>query len=116
MQTAARQGDAPVARDQRMEPDDGFATTDAWLAAFIASRTGRAWAEPGLSTRECAYLALAADVAQQTLRPGFQAHVARARASGATPELRSSRSMRLSGVLPCEAEATLPPRTSAGPR
>jgi 4-carboxymuconolactone decarboxylase len=86
VRTAAESGDAPVAPDQRMEPDDAFDTTDAWLAGFITSRTARAWAEPGLSVRECAYLALAADVAQQTLGPTFRAHVARARASGATPE------------------------------
>lgn len=86
MLTAPENGDAPVARDQRAEPDDAFETTDAWLAAFIRSRTGRAWAESRLSARECAYLALAADVAQQTLGTTFRAHVARARASGASPE------------------------------
>jgi alkylhydroperoxidase/carboxymuconolactone decarboxylase family protein YurZ len=77
-------GSAP--RGQHLEPDDGFETTDAWLAAFITSRTGRAWAEPRLSARECAYLALAADVAQQTLGPSFRAHLVRAQASGATPD------------------------------
>jgi alkylhydroperoxidase/carboxymuconolactone decarboxylase family protein YurZ len=84
--TATDGGDASVARGQGMAPDDGFVTTDAWLAAFITSRTGRAWAEPRLSARERAYLALTADVAQQTLGTSFRAHVTRAQASGATPE------------------------------
>ena len=42
-------------------------TTYEWLAVFISSRTYRSWSVPGLSTRERAYLALTADVAQQTL-------------------------------------------------
>jgi 4-carboxymuconolactone decarboxylase len=64
------------------EPD----TTDPWLADFIASRTGRAWTESGLSPRERAYLALTADVAQQTLGGAFRRHVDLARESGASPE------------------------------
>jgi alkylhydroperoxidase/carboxymuconolactone decarboxylase family protein YurZ len=84
-QAAAKSGGAPETRDEPREPDDGCVTTDAWLAAFTTSRTERAWAEPGLSARECAYLALAADVAQQTLGPSFRAHVARALACGARP-------------------------------
>ena len=41
---------------------------------------------PGLSARERAYLALAADVAQQTLGDSFGVHVRLARESGANPE------------------------------
>jgi alkylhydroperoxidase/carboxymuconolactone decarboxylase family protein YurZ len=40
----------------------------------------------GLSPRERAYLALTADVAQQTLGNSFRLHVRLARESGATPE------------------------------
>jgi 4-carboxymuconolactone decarboxylase len=71
---------------QRLRPGEGFDTTDEWLAHFIASRTGRSWAVPGLSARECAYLALTADVAQQTLGASFRVHVRLARESGATRE------------------------------
>jgi 4-carboxymuconolactone decarboxylase len=72
--------------EQRLRLDEGFDTTDEWLADFIASRTGRSWAVPGLSTRERAYLALTADVAQQTLGDSFRLHVRLARESGASPE------------------------------
>jgi 4-carboxymuconolactone decarboxylase len=41
---------------------------------------------PGLSTRERAYLALTADVAQQTLGDSLRVHVRLARESGANPE------------------------------
>ena len=74
------------APDQRLRPEEGFETADEWLAGFIASRTGRAWAVPGLSARERAYLALTADVAQQTLGDSFRVHVRLARESGASPE------------------------------
>jgi alkylhydroperoxidase/carboxymuconolactone decarboxylase family protein YurZ len=74
------------APDQRLRPDEGFDTTDEWLAGFIASRIDRSWAVPGLSARERAYLALAADVAQQTLADSFRLHVRLARESGASPE------------------------------
>jgi alkylhydroperoxidase/carboxymuconolactone decarboxylase family protein YurZ len=56
------------------------------LAGFITSRINRSWAVPGLSARERAYLALAADVAQQTLADSFRLHVRLARESGARPE------------------------------
>jgi len=72
--------------EQRLRLDEGFDTTDEWLADFIASRTGRSWAVPGLSARERAYLALTADVAQQTLGDSFRLHVRLARESGASPE------------------------------
>ncbi len=74
------------APDERLRPDEGFETTDEWLAGFIESRTGRSWAVPGLSARERAYLALTADVAQQTLGDSFRLHVRLARESGASPE------------------------------
>ena len=74
------------APDQRLRPGEGFDTTDEWLAHFIASRAGRSWAVPGLSARECAYLALTADVAQQTLGDSFRLHVRLARESGAANE------------------------------
>jgi 4-carboxymuconolactone decarboxylase len=74
------------APDQHLRPDEGSETTDEWLAGFIASRTGRSWAVPGLSARERAYLALTADVAQQTLGSSFRLHVRLARESGASPE------------------------------
>jgi alkylhydroperoxidase/carboxymuconolactone decarboxylase family protein YurZ len=67
-------------------PDKGFETTDEWLAGFIESRIERSWSVPGLSARERAYLALAADVAQQTLGDSFRAHVRLARESEANPE------------------------------
>ena len=41
---------------------------------------------PGLSMRERAYLALTADVAQQTLGDSFRVHVRLAHESGASPE------------------------------
>ena len=41
---------------------------------------------PGLSTRERAYLALTADVAQQTLGDSFRVHVRLAHKNGANPE------------------------------
>ena len=41
---------------------------------------------PGLSTRERAYLALTADVAQQTLGDSYRVHVRLAHESGASPE------------------------------
>jgi 4-carboxymuconolactone decarboxylase len=72
--------------EQLLRLDEGFDTTDEWLADFIASRTGRSWALPGLSSRERAYLALTADVAQQTLGDSFRLHVRLARESGASPE------------------------------
>ena len=72
--------------DRRLRPDEGFEVTDEWLAGFIASRTARSWAVPGLSARECAYLALTADIAQQTLGDAFRVHVRLARESGSTPE------------------------------
>jgi 4-carboxymuconolactone decarboxylase len=72
--------------EQRLRPDEGIDTTDEWLADFIESRTARSWAVPGLSARECAYLALTADVAQQTLGDSFRLHVRLARESGAKPE------------------------------
>ena len=61
-------------------------TTYEWLAVFISSRTCRSWSVPGLSTRERAYLALTADVAQQTLGDSFRVHVRLARESGANPK------------------------------
>ena len=64
---------------------EGFGTADGWLSGFIASRTGRSWRVPGLSDRECAYLALTADVAQQTLGGSFRLHVRLAREGGAAP-------------------------------
>ena len=75
-----------VAPDRHLRPEKGFDVTDEWLAGFITSRTGRSWAVQGLSARECAYLALTADVAQQTLGDSFRLHVRLARESGATPE------------------------------
>ena len=72
--------------DEHLRPDEGFETTDEWLVGFIASRVERSWSVPGLSTRERAYLALTADVAQQTLGDSFRAHVRLARESGANPE------------------------------
>src|SRR5215207_8433251 len=75
-----------VAPDQRLRPEKGFDVMDEWLTSFITSRIDRSWAVPGLSARERAYLALAADVAQQTLADSFRLHVRLARASGASPE------------------------------
>ena len=72
--------------DKHLRPDEGFETTDEWLASFIASRIERSWSVPGLSTRERAYLALTADVAQQTLGDSFRVHVRLAREGGASPE------------------------------
>ena len=72
--------------DKHLRPDEGFDTTDEWLASFIASRIERSWSVPGLSTRERAYLALTADVAQQTLGDSFRVHVRLAHESGANPE------------------------------
>jgi 4-carboxymuconolactone decarboxylase len=72
--------------DEHLRPDEGFETTDEWLVGFIASRIERSWSVPGLSARERAYLALTADVAQQTLGDSFRVHVRLARESGANPE------------------------------
>jgi 4-carboxymuconolactone decarboxylase len=72
--------------DQRSRPGEGFDTRDEWLASFITSRTARSWAVSGLSARDCAYLALTADVAQQTLGDSFRVHVRLAHESGAAPE------------------------------
>jgi 4-carboxymuconolactone decarboxylase len=77
---------SPEVPDERLRPDEGFDTTDEWLAGFIESRTVRSWAVPGLSARERAYLALTADVAQQTLGDSFRLHVRLARESGASQE------------------------------
>ena len=74
------------APDKQLRPYKAFATTDEWLADFIASRTERSWSVSGLSEREHAYLALTADVAQQTLGDSFRLHVRLARESGASPE------------------------------
>src|SRR5829696_10110800 len=74
------------APDKQLRPDKGFETTDEWLADFIASRTERSWSVPGLSMRERAYLALTADVAQQTLGDSFRVHVRLARDNKASPE------------------------------
>jgi 4-carboxymuconolactone decarboxylase len=49
--------------DKHLRPDEGFETTDEWLAGFIASRIERSWSVPGLGARERVYLALTADVA-----------------------------------------------------
>ena len=78
-------GGSSGATDRQLRPGEGFDTADGWLADFIASRTARSWAVPGLSAQECAYLALTADVAQQTLDDSFQLHVRLARESGASP-------------------------------
>jgi 4-carboxymuconolactone decarboxylase len=78
--------DSSQVPNRRLRPEEGFDTTDEWLANFITSRTGRSWEVPGLSARECAYLALAADVAQQTLGDSFRVHVRLARESGAARE------------------------------
>jgi len=75
-----------VASDRHLRPEKGFDVTDEWLTSFITSRIDRSWAVPGLSARERAYLALAADVAQQTLADSFRLHVRLARESGASPE------------------------------
>jgi 4-carboxymuconolactone decarboxylase len=72
--------------DKHLRPAQGFETTDEWLAGFIASRIERSWSVPGLSMGERAYLALAADVSQQTLGESFRVHVHLARESGAKPE------------------------------
>jgi 4-carboxymuconolactone decarboxylase len=72
--------------EKHLSPDEGFETTDEWLAGFIASRTERSWSVPGLSARERAYLALTADVAQQTLGDSFRLHVRMASESRANPE------------------------------
>jgi 4-carboxymuconolactone decarboxylase len=72
--------------EQRLRPDEGFDVTDEWMAGFIASRIERSWSVPGLSTRERAYLALTADVAQHTLGDSFRLHVRLAYESGAKPE------------------------------
>jgi 4-carboxymuconolactone decarboxylase len=77
---------SPRLPGKHLRPDEGFETTDEWLASFIASRIERSWSVPGLSARERAYLALAADVAQQTLGASFRLHVRLARESGANPE------------------------------
>jgi 4-carboxymuconolactone decarboxylase len=73
--------------DKQLRPDEGFDTADEWLAGFITSRIERSWSVPGLSMRERAYLALTADVAQQTLGDSFRVHVRLARESGANPEV-----------------------------
>ena len=79
-------GGSSTLPEKHLRPDEGFETTDEWMAGFIASRTERSWSVPGLSTRERAYLALTADVAQQTLGDSFRVHVRLARESGASPE------------------------------
>lgn len=64
--------------------ENGTGVTDAWLAAFLDSRLSRAWSELRLSRRERAYVALTADVAQQTLGDSFRHHVELALDSGAS--------------------------------
>jgi 4-carboxymuconolactone decarboxylase len=84
--TAADQGDAPEPSRHRVQPGEDIGIADPWLAGFVASRTGRSWALPGLTDRERAYLALTADVARQTLGAAFRRHVQLAGDSGATPD------------------------------
>lgn len=86
---AATEGGGHVAAEtseRRALPGEDVGIADPWLADFIASRTGRSWALPGLSGRERAYLALTADVARQTLGASFARHVQWARECGATPD------------------------------
>jgi 4-carboxymuconolactone decarboxylase len=79
----ATDGGAP---GERVDPGYGRATTDDWMAGFIASRTTRAWAETRLSPCERAYLAIAVDIAQQTLGPSFARHVQLALDAGASAD------------------------------
>jgi alkylhydroperoxidase/carboxymuconolactone decarboxylase family protein YurZ len=45
------------------------------MAAFLDSRTSRAWSEERLTVRERAIVALTADVSLQTLGESFRTHV-----------------------------------------
>ncbi|MEW9555532.1 hypothetical protein [Nonomuraea sp. NPDC050783] len=74
---------AELGLDTTAEPSlvaDGSAgaswpVTDSWMAGFLASRTGRAWAEERLSPRERAFVALTAHVTQRALGESFRRHV-----------------------------------------
>jgi hypothetical protein len=79
----------PAFEEIALETGDGMATIDPWLAGFTASRAGRG--------KERAYLALTADMAQQTLGTSFRRHVELARDQGAHPD---DAWLRLLGGLP----------------
>jgi 4-carboxymuconolactone decarboxylase len=77
---------APASNNGPAEPYRDLATTDEWMARFLASRIRSAWSEGALSRRELAFVALTADVAQQTLGASFRLHVGLALDIGATPD------------------------------
>lgn len=64
------------------EPDPALRSSDEWMAAFLASRTGRSWSEGRLSPRERAIVMITADVSMQTLGDPFHGHVLLARRVG----------------------------------
>jgi 4-carboxymuconolactone decarboxylase len=91
----ARLGELAVELGMDTRPDDpgrsdpetipGIASSDPWMAQFLADRTDRAWSERRLSSRERAIVALTVDVSQQTLDASFRLHLRWALDSGLSP-------------------------------
>ncbi|GAB2595972.1 hypothetical protein GCM10027168_30880 [Streptomyces capparidis] len=82
---APGQDEDPGVAGEGVEPPRFWVSADQWSAEFIESRTSRAWRESRLSGKERAYIALVADIANQTLGPSFRGHVEQALLEGATP-------------------------------
>lgn len=68
------------------KPAEFVGVNDAWMAAFLNSRTARAWCEHRLSRRERSIIAITADVSQQTLADSFRFHVKLALDAGLSKE------------------------------
>jgi alkylhydroperoxidase/carboxymuconolactone decarboxylase family protein YurZ len=86
---AAEEASDPEATAASSRPGDvvpGLGASDPWFQEFVEEQTGRLWSETRLTQKECAYLALTADIAFQTLGESFRQHVQWALDAGASPD------------------------------
>jgi 4-carboxymuconolactone decarboxylase len=104
-QRPSREG--PVVLPDEAAPNYAPETTDEWFDRFVRSRTAEAWAESQLNRRERAYLAITADVANQTLGQSLRSHVFSALDAGAGPEVVRDMVRFLSEFAAFKAEAAL---------
>lgn len=65
----------PVPDGRPEQPDAVLASSDEWMAGFLASRIGRSWSEERLSPRERVIVAITTDVALQNPGDSFRGHV-----------------------------------------
>ncbi|GAB2656570.1 carboxymuconolactone decarboxylase family protein [Kribbella swartbergensis] len=97
----------PAALSSDAEPNYVTETADEWFERYLRSRTADAWAETLLSRRERAFLAIAADVANQTLGQSLRSHVFSALDAGVGPEAVRDMVRFLSEFAAFKAEAAL---------